>query len=327
VKSLPRLALTGLGLALVGLLAWRAGGPQPASDDQQPSPPEAARTRRLELPGGETLEVPLEPRRVVPANAAAVDLVARLVGPERVAALPEVAFEYSFLSTAPAGWEDLPRFQGYTAETVIGAQADLVVSHGWQSLETTSLLRARSIAVLVLAPPDDWQDVLEALQLCGRALGNERGAAEIAADLAARARRLEGAAPRELRRALSYTNFGSGGWVAGTGTTADIMFGLAGLTNAARQAGIEGHAALDIEKLLEIDPDWIVVQGAADGSPGPTAGYLAAQETLARLAAVRAGRVIPLPPRLFTTSSIELLRGAELLSEALRARGAAAAQR
>jgi len=317
VKTLPWV-LAGLLLVLGAALATWLRIERTAGDAGAAAP-----FRRIARADGSELVIPKRPEHVVPANAGAVDAVARLIGPDRVAALPEVAFEYSFLAQDADGWRDAPRFTGYTAEPILAAGADLVVSDGWQSLETTSLLRRAGVPVVVLAEPEDWEGVLDSLRLCGEVLGEEARALELRESLEARVRALRATLPGDLGAALSYSNFGTGGWAAGAGTTADVLFDLVGMRNAAAEAGLVGHVSVDVELLLSIDPDWIVVEAARDGSrPGPTEAYLTEQDDLRRLRAVREQRVIPLPPSLFTTSSIEIVTGAELLAARLRERRA-----
>jgi len=94
--------------------------------------------------------------RIVPATAGVTDFVTQLVLPERVALLPRAAFSFSRLARDPGPWSALPRFAGYQAETLLAADADLVIAAGWQAPETTAALRRAGVAVLVLAVPESW---------------------------------------------------------------------------------------------------------------------------------------------------------------------------
>jgi len=108
--------------------------------------------------------------------------------------------------------------------------------------------------------------VVDCLHVLATALGaDERGRAVEAA----LAPRLTALRARNLPplSAVSYTNLGTGGWVAGSGTTADILFALVGLENAAARAHLVGHREIDLEGLLSLAPDVIVV-GAPDEKEG-----------------------------------------------------------
>ena len=117
----------------------------------------------------------------------------------------------------------------------------------------------------------------------------------------------------EYNRALLRDLYGD---AAGRKTSADVLFGLAGLQNAAAAAGIVGHSSVDLARLIALDPDLIVVSLPAepDHAP-PSASYLLSEPELAELSAVRERRIVALPARLFSTTSLELLTGAELLAD------------
>ena len=258
--------------------------------------------------------------RVLPANAGAVDLVTALIGPERIAALPAAADSYSRLAQEPAGFEGLPRFEGFEIETLLALRPDLVVVDAWQGAETVERLRERGVAVFVCPEARHWEEVLAGARLVAQALHAEPRAEELLRDLEGRRARLrERARARHGLRVLSYSNLGTSGWIAGAGTTADVLFELAGVANAASE--FEGHVEIDLERLLALDPDILVVPSRADEYEGaPTREFLLDASVLeSSLGAVRERRIVALPPRLFSTSSIELMAGAERLADALEA--------
>jgi iron complex transport system substrate-binding protein len=260
--------------------------------------------------------------RIVPATAAAVDIVTQLVDPPRVASLPQAAFSFSKLALDPGDWTELPRFAGYSAEVLLEAQPDLVLAASWQSPETNAALRAAGVPVLVLSLPTTWDDVLDDLWLVAVALGAEERGRALADALEQRVAALAERSFAGLR-AISYTNLGTGGWVAGSGTTTDIVFDLLGLENAAGTAGLIGHRELDLEGLIALAPELILV-GEPDEREGiaSTLAYLQAQPALADVPAMRAGLVISLPQELFSTASTELLSAAERLADELESRRA-----
>ena len=246
-----------------------------------------------------------------------VDFLSFLVEADRVVAVPAAASSYSRLSELDGPWSELPTFEGYSAEIVLGLEPDLLLVHAWQSPETTELVRSSGIPVLLSPLPKSWDDVLATIAELGHALGEEARAEALARALEVRREALLARPHAALGlTALSYSNLGAGGTAAGAGTTADTLLELAGLTNAAAAHGMRGHASLDHERLLAIDPDLFVVgMTESEGELPPSATYLLEQPDLERLAAVRAGRVIALPPRLFTTASPELMRAAEVLAD------------
>ena len=273
---------------------------------------------RVECAGAE-LVLAAPPRRVLPSNAAWVDFVSALVGPERVVALPSEALGYSRLATAPGAWAELEPFPVFEGERILALAPDLVLAHGWQNPETLTTLRRAGIPVLVVPVPETWAEITATLALLGTMLGvPERARAEIAALEERRARLRERSAPFARQRALSYTNLGAGGWTSGARTTGAILLELAGLRNAAAEAGLVGDAPAERERLLALAPDLFLVglPDRSESSP-PSAEFLLGDPALRELAAVRERRIVTLAPALFTSASPELLRGAEVLIDQL----------
>jgi iron complex transport system substrate-binding protein len=279
----------------------------------------AAFPRTVDLGDGRTVTLATEPRRIVPANAATVDVVCALVDPQRVAGLPRPALPVTGLAADDPARER-PLFSAYEAEPLLALSPDLVLSHTWQGDDTTARLREAGVTVVVLPDADTWPQVREQITRVGRLLGAEERAAALLAACDARVAALAArAAPLAGVRALCYSNGGAGGWVAGTGTSNAELLRLAGLADAAADADLRGHRPLTFEELLVIDPDLLVVGGTGEGQEGSaTAALLRSEPSLASLSAVAHERIVVLPSRVYTTISQHLVDGAEMLqAEAL----------
>lgn len=270
--------------------------------------PEPAQEPAPSAPGGA--------RRIVCGNAAATEFVCRLVEADRVAGLPEQADGWGSLDLRVDGFERVPRFAHYTSEPVLVLAPDLVVTHEWQNADTTRLLRARGIEIVVLKSATSYADIRETMTSLGARLHVEARAQQIVQALDARVKVLaDGAAVRRARTAMVYSNDGTGGSTAGANTTPDTMIRLAGLRNAAADAGLVGHATIDFERLLAIDPDFLIVSSPARGEGGsPTKSVVESSSALARLRARRPGHIVVLTPALMSADSPPLVDAAELLA-------------
>jgi iron complex transport system substrate-binding protein len=257
--------------------------------------------------------------RIVPASARAIEFLADLVDPERVAGLPEQGFEYATLGADEARWKALPRFTSYLAEPVLALGPDLVLCDPWQSVETNQRLAEAGVQVLLLPDTITWQAGARVLEDLGRVLGVEERARESVAGLERRVAALgERTAARGRQRGMSYSNFGSQGFGAGTETTIDEILRLAGLENAA--AGRVGHVSMTFEDLILLDPDVIVVStplhtdaGHAGDRGGASETVLYSEPSLAGLRAVRERRIARLAPGLFACASQRVVDAAETL--------------
>jgi len=248
----------------------------------------------------------IRPIRVVPTNATAVDIVFDLAGPERIIALPNTVGDYATVDLDFSRWGDEFLFNEFTAEVMLAYDPDLVVVSPWQDQHTINRLIESGIRVLELPVVDDLEDIRFAITTTGEALGEVDTAEDLLAEFDRRATALqEAAAKRGEVSGLVYTNYGSGGWAAGTGTTAHHMLQLAGLVNVAAESGRSGHDGVNIEAMLDFAPDVLVISQP----------LLALEKGLATLEAIVKDRIIELPSGLFSTASHHLLDAAELLAK------------
>ena len=256
------------------------------------------------------------PQRIVPANSGAAELLLELVEPARLAAIPTTVEGYAHAGLAEL---ELPSFQHYNAENVLSFEPDLVVTHAWQGSDATAFLESRGVPILILPDVGDFAGLLETVESLGERLRAPDRAAQLAGDLQARLDRLRGT-DRGAIRLVSYTNFGSGGWTAGSGTTNALLCGLVGARNLAAEMGREGHTNVDFETLITWNPDVFLV-GASGERPGhsPSADILRREVSLQAIGAVAAGRIVVLPAELYTTNSHRVMDAAERLAAELDA--------
>lgn len=310
-------------LALLGVIVWgvrdtlagRRAAPGAAAEAPAPGFP-----RTITLPDGGRLTLAAPPHRIVPASSGLADLVCALVLPERIAALPTQVRDYSGLREPGNPYLARPQFEAYAAEPLLAFRSDLVVVDRWAQVETTARLREAGVPVLVMDAPEHLADVRAALTLLASALGTEDAGRAALAGLDDRVQALQTSAPRRAGlRAVAYTNGGTGGWVAGAGTSADEWITLAGLTNAAA-AGRRGHERCSFEELLALDPDLIIVPGSpAAGLGAGTARLLSTEPALQSLRALARRAIVVLDPWLYDTASQHIVTAAERLAAAVDA--------
>ncbi|MCA8980960.1 MAG: ABC transporter substrate-binding protein [Planctomycetes bacterium] len=286
-----------------------------ACSDPEPTPVVETPTREITLPGGETLTIPERAVRILPMSAAAVDYAIALVPRERIVAVPAAAVRYACSLQRGEPWPEDRLVPEFSAEAMLAWDPDLVIAHVWQvPAEALEMVADSGVAVLRLDEVESMQDVLDAVRVVASAVDEPRAGAQLVHDLEQRIAALRaGAAERSELRAISYTNFGSGGWSAGSGTTAQILIELTGMRNAGAEGGRAGHYELDIERLLELDPDLIVLSESTD-EYSPTLTFLQNEPALASLRALERDWIVPLPAALFSTNSHHLVETAERLA-------------
>ncbi|MDF1837579.1 MAG: ABC transporter substrate-binding protein, partial [Planctomycetota bacterium] len=270
--------------------------------------------RTIQLGAEHSLEIPAHVTRAVPANGAVLDFCAALVGPDRIAALPKASLKYSNIPTEEREpWAALPIMEGLHLEDLASAKVDLVIAHDWQEAGLAPILARANIPALFLPTVHNTEDILRSMHWVSLAFDVPDKGVEQNAGLRARA-----AALTERGKALAhvgamvYSNYGAGGGTSGSGTSYDVMIRLAGLKNAATEAGIVGHVDLDMEGLLSIQPDFIILSGGPDGTSTSLETLRAALES-APLNAIENDQVVLLLPNELTTTSQYTLNAAENL--------------
>lgn len=257
------------------------------------------------------------PQHIVAANAAAADYLRILVPASRVALLPEQVGEYSFLDFQSEGWERVARFANYTAEPVLAARADFVLTHAWQQPDTTNVLRAQNIPLLEIPSASSWDDIAATLTRLGRVLHCEKAAQK---EILRRGNVVDRLAREAKKRvplsALVYSNDGNSGTTAGAHTTDDAMLRMIGVRNAA--GGLEGHAQIDFERLVVLDPDFVILSTPPQGQDRtPTLDVLEKTPALAKMRAVVQKHIVFLDDKLLSSDSPTLVDAADTLSLAI----------
>jgi len=264
-------------------------------------------------PDGAQVVIREKPARVIPTSSSTTDIVLALVGPERLAGIPETVRAYSYEVSIQGMPTGLPTFTHYVGESLLALSPDLVIGHVYQELDTTRVLRSAGVPVYSLTYPKSVELVIADVREISKLLGEvERGEA-LARDMQVRLEALRADESRAELRALTYTNLGSGVWTTGAGSSPHLMIELAGLQNAGAEDGFEMDYQIDVERLLVLDPDILIVAGSVSGLT-PSLEFLVEDELLRDLKAVRNEHIVVLPTTLFSSNSQHLITAAERLS-------------
>ncbi len=309
---------------LGSLLLLSACAPQPASSPNPSAGRELAGVTLLtesfpleaRLADGAALTLDAAAERILAGNAAVYDYLCELVGPERIVGLPRRAPEFSLSWAAGKTLAEAKLLDKLDSETVIGLAPDLAVVHGWQPLEQKVQWRRSGLALIELPDVEHFEDTIAALDLLAILTDRTAKFEPRRAQLVHRAATLRKQSSGAGRRALAYINSGTGGWVAGAGTTADAVFELVGLVNAA--AGYSGHSQVEIEDVLLIDPDFLVFALEPGEAHSGTLSYLRNEPRFASLRALRESNWIELPTATWSSNTHHMLDAAEQLADHLR---------
>lgn len=265
--------------------------------------------------------------RIVSTNLAIDEMLLDLLSPAEVFGVSVFGVDPGLSNVRPAASAVPHRFRIGVAgeiEPLIAARPTTVLLSPFSLSRARSLLAQAQIPTIDIPAATSLEGIRENLRLLGRLTGREERARRLidrfdARIEAIRRRHRAEVGPngivgsRSGRRILLYDR----GWVAGENTLFDELLGIVDARNAAAELGISGHRYLDEERLIDLDPQALVLSlHNADGR----ARHLFASDVsarsprLAHLTASREGRVCSIAPRLLRSTTHYVVGAAEALS-------------
>lgn len=245
----------------------------------------------------QVLSVP--PKRIVSVSLATDEILVNLVERERIAALSTFAPKPGSLIRDRV--QGIPKFVDADVETIIALEPDLCFLASYNRAETRSILIDSGVPVFVFHRFDSLDDIRTNIRTVGQAVGAEGKADQLISQMDQKIRRVNEKLPPlgERPTALAYS---TSGWVAGKGTLQAELFEAAGLRSAAAEFGINGFAKVSAERILMMDPDYLVIAtGPSDTEHQKE--WLSANPALASLRAIRQNRYLAIEEPLLSTVS------------------------
>lgn len=264
-----------------------------------------------------TLSAP--PARIVSLTLATDEMLMDLVDPARLQGVTYLAADPAICNVAERAAK-VPHRLELNVETILSIQPDLVLVADWSDAGPVAQLRAAGVPVYLMKSGVTVASIEQKIERLGLLTGEEaRGRAMIErmeARLDAVARKVSAIPPAKRLTVIDYATWGS---AQGRGSSWDEMLGRAGLVDgvSALAADEWGQVPLSREKLLELDPDVLVLPGWVYNNPsGASAFYtrVTRDPSLRGLRAVKSGRVYQMPERLKSTTSQYIADAVEWLA-------------
>ncbi len=292
-SSLPILALLASSTALAGL------GAGPTTPDV--AAPEVVR------------------EGLVSTNLPADEILLSLLPPDRLLAVSSFARDPHISNVAALAQRvgDVARPGNGDVERIVAMSPAAVVLFPFARPESRELLARCHVPVISLPIAESLEAVEASVLGLGARVGEAGRAHELVNEMRERLGHVD--APHGGRPSVLYF---TRGYTAGRSTLIGELIERAGGRNAAAEAGVEGHARLDAEHILAIDPDYILLAPwRADGRARSLDGDRRENRDplLVRTRAVRLGHVLFVPPRHLISTSHFVARAVEDIAGQLRA--------
>lgn len=258
----------------------------------------------------EAVPLPEDPRRIVSANLPSDEVLLALGVTDRIVALSAFADDPAISNVREDSTGVAARVRG-DAETILALDPDLVLAFPFGQAETEALLRQGGIPLVHVPGAMSLEDVRTNIRTIasavGRAADGERLIDGMDVTLKRVARATEGA---QRPRVLLWHAMGT---TAGAGTVFDEVLSIAGGTNVAAEAGLEGNPTMPVELALAADPEVIFVvdyRGDARERRVAPRELLGSDDLFGHVSAVREGRVHALTPRFALSTTHHVARAA-----------------
>jgi iron complex transport system substrate-binding protein len=249
------------------------------------------------------------------------EVLLELVGPGRLIAVTSFAADPA-VSNIAGRIAAIPNRLDSHPELILSLRPDLVVVANWSDAQGVAQLRAAGLPVYLSASAVTVEQVREKILALARVVGEERAGEELIARMDQRLGELERrlAAVPEGRR-LTVLDWSAWGTAMGRGSSWDEIVRRAGLRNAVGDLPVDGwgQVPLSKEKLIELDPDLLVLPGWVYGERGGAEEFyrrVTADPALRGLKAVRNRRVIRMPENQRATTSQYIVEAIEFLARA-----------
>lgn len=214
---------------------------------------------------GETVRVAENPERVVTLNPSAAQTMAEIGAWDRMVGATKHAANLQ-------GFRDIENVSGagetINNEEVVGLEPDLVLAPNTVQNDTVRALRSANVTIYRFRQAQSIDDVTGKIRVIGQLTGECQGAADTIEWMQQRLAVVDEATAAADRPTAVYVFFG---YSAGDGTFINGLIERAGATNGAA-ASIDGYQQLSEEVLLEVDPDWLILNTDWTDLPD-TAGY------------------------------------------------------
>jgi len=269
---------------------------------------------------GTALDIAKKPERIVSVTLPTDEILLALVEKRRLTAVTGFSQD-SAVSNIAAQVSDVPvKLSQLNVEVIVSLKPDIVFVADWSDASSVRQLRDAGLTVYQFKSPLTVKQIQAGIARIAAAVGEEgKGRALVQwmdGKLSAVASRLAGLPPGKRLAVMDYNTWSSS---MGRGSSWDEIVRLAGLENAVAGLSADQYGAVPIskEKLLELDPDILILPGWVYGDPAGADSFFSTiveDPALRQMKAVREGRTHRIAERAKSSTSQYIVLAVEELA-------------
>jgi iron complex transport system substrate-binding protein len=312
-----RFLSTSAVLLVLAAAAWATGSGE--ADGAATTATAAGYPLTVTDDAGSTITLPVKPSRIASLTMFTDEVLLELVEPARIVAVTTFATDPA-ISNVVEKAKAIPNNLAMNVEVLVALKPDLLFVANWTEADKVKQLRDAGIPVYLTSTGVTVDGIETKIARVGQLVGEPAKVRELVDDMNARLAAVEkrlATLPADRRlTVVDYTVWGS---AQGKGSSWDEIVRRAGLVNGAGDIAADewGQVPLSKEKLLEIDPDILILPGWTYDDPKGAEAFFAktvADPVLKALKAVREGRAYRMPENLKTATSQYLVDAVEWLA-------------
>lgn len=247
---------------------------------------------------GDTMTLENPPQRIVSLTLGSDEILFSLVGKSRLVSLTRYADDEGISNIAAEAKGVGARTTMDMIENIIALAPDLVILDTWADVNYIKQLRDSGITVYAFRTPNNIDEQKMVIAELAHLVGADGKGQEIInwmdEKLKAVEDKLSALKPGQKLTVMDYGELGS----SGKGTNFDDIVTRAGLINVISRAGIEGWPMISKEKIIEFNPDIIILPSwyyDANNSFESMRDSLVNDPSLQTVSAIKNGRIISVP--------------------------------
>jgi len=268
---------------------------------------------------GKTVRLEQKPERIISLTSFTDDILVDLVDHRRLIGVTNFA-EDPAISNVVDKIADIPNRLTANVEVILSLQPDLLFVANWSEADKVAQLRDAGVPVYLIATGLSVPVIQEKIKTIGLLVDAVEEAEAMIERMDRRLAEVQQAVssiPEDQR--LTVMDYATWGSAQGTGSSWDEVIRRAGLINAVGEFTSDewGQVPLSKEKILELDPDLLILPGWVYGDPGGADAFYwqtVEDPALQGLSALREGRVFQMPEGLKAATSQYIVDAAEHLA-------------
>lgn len=269
---------------------------------------------------GSDLVIKAKPQRIASLILGTDELLLELVDPSRIVGLSGQVGNSKSVSLAAKKATNFPKLKN-NFEVILQNNPDLIIGSSWVKKELLAQINDSDIDYYGYKSPNTIEEQIAVIRNFSTLLGERAKGEAIIADWNKRMTAIkEKAATIATKDVLSVLPYSMHDQTNAKGTIVDEIIGLIGAKNAATEAGLEKRAKISKEKIIEINPDVILIMAWGKDDLDEFNNFVKDMKndpSLQNLKAIKNDRIIVEDGRYMTIVTQHLIEGIEFVAESV----------